>query len=144
MMDTELIVLENFGSNLNLTDYYSSKYDKPTQTIPTNFQVLASSVTATGISATFARLLAPGGLDTNLTAGLVTDFSYAYLTTGNIGFQFHDYKAFGALTLGLTNDSSAWVPGGSSLANVTLDHNFNLAWQFQGNNINFIVSVRAI
>jgi hypothetical protein len=142
MMNTELIVLENQGTNLTLTDYYSTKYGKPTQTIPTSFQVLASSITATGISATFTRLLTPGGLDTSLTAGIMTDFSYAYLTTGNVGFGFHDYKAFGALTLGVNNETSSWIPGGSSLANVSLDDNFYLAWQFQGNNINFIVSVR--
>lgn len=141
MENTEMIVLQNTATGLTITDYYSTDFVQPTQKTGTTFQILESSITSTSISATFARLLSPGGLDTNLTAGQTLDFSYAYLTTGGTGFQHHNYQDYGALTLGLSNATSLWVPGGSSLANVTLDENFSLAWTFQDSNITFSASV---
>lgn len=141
MNNTEMIVLQNTATGLTITDYYSTGFVQPTNKTGTTFQVLASSVTSTSISASFARLLSPGGSDANLTVGLTTDFSYAYLTTGGVGFKHHNNQDYGALTFGDTNSTSLWAPGASSVANVSLDENFYLSWTFQASNITFSASV---
>lgn len=142
MENTELIVAQNMNNSyLNLTDFYSLGYHRPTQTINTQFSILAQEITESAIMISFSRLLAPGGLDQSLAPGQCQDFSYAYLVTGGIGFRKHNYTGLGALTFGVDSNSAKWVKGGECVPKVSFDGNFEMSWVYVGNFINFTFSV---
>lgn len=134
--------MENMNnSHLTFTDYYSTGYRKPTQIINTQISVLAQEITQSGIMGTFSRLLKPGGLDQSLAPGQCQDFSFAYLTMGDLGFSQHNYIGLGALTFGVDSNSAKWASGEDCLAKVSFDSNFSMSWVFDRDFINITFAV---
>jgi hypothetical protein len=142
MENTELIVMLNNNGQIVMTDYYSTAFQQPTQQTGTPLTLVSSSVTKSGIFGTFTRALQPSSsLDQSLSIGLVTDFSYAYLTAGGLGFVMHDTTGVGLITFGATNSTSSFIPNGSNLPNMSLDGSFFLSWAFNESEIEFTFSV---
>lgn len=145
MINTELIVVLNLGTSVNITDYYSTQATKPTQVINTQFTILSQTVNETGIFVTFSRDQIPNSpLDQSITPGFTTDFSYAYLSTGGKGFSFHNVKSTGLIVFGTTQANSKYIPGGTNSPYVQLDENFYLGWSFSGDLIIFTFNVFSI
>ena len=122
MSGTEVIVMLNTAGTISVTDYYSSDYVQPTQKIPTNLVLKSSSVNGTGIYGEFTRPLETTDLlNKHVYVGLSTDFSFAYLTTANLGFIQHDHIGMGSISLGNSQSTSAWNPNGfvETLPNVS-------------------------
>jgi hypothetical protein len=145
MADTELMVALNTQGTINLTDFYSVAYQKPTQMTGTPLPITAAVANTSGIFVTFSRALAPTSAnDQVLAINMTTDFSYAYLSTANKGFAAHNFQNTGVLTLGNTNSTSKWWPGAVNTPYFPLDDNFYLGWEFGKTTITFIFSVLSI
>lgn len=141
MKNTELIVALNSNGTVVLTDYYSTAFQKPTQTTGTQLTVVNSLVNSTGIFAQFVRDLKPTSkLDKIISIGLNTQFSFAYLTPPD-GFIIHDNTGKGYMTFGATNSTSSFNQGSSALVFVTLNTNFYLGWSFSTDSITFTFKV---
>jgi hypothetical protein len=142
MENTELIVMLNQANTISVTDYYSTAFQKPTQTTSTPFTIISAVANSTGIFGTFSRALTPSSpLSQPLYAGFTTDFGYAYLTSPNKGLAAHNYQGIGLVTFGATNATSKYVPNGTNVPYLSLDSNFQIGWQFSTFTIEFTFNV---
>jgi hypothetical protein len=145
MENTEIIVMLNTANTITVTDYYSTAFVKPTKLTGTTFNIISQNVNSTGIFGTFSRLLSPkSASDTAISIGYITDFSFAYLTTGGIGFSGHNNQGVGLITFGATGSTAKYVPNGSNLPYLSLDNNFYIGWEFTSTNITFTFNVNSI
>jgi hypothetical protein len=146
MENTEMIVVENSGGKVSVTDYYSKAFEQPSKTISNTFSLVNGATNSSGIFATFKRSLKTGNsLNKVLEVGLVTPISFAYLTTPNKGFSRHNNIGKGLLVMGSTSDTSTFIAGDNIVTpSVQLDSNFGLSWIFTSNSIIFTFQVNPI
>ena len=129
MVETEMMILLNNAGSMTVTDYYSHAFVQPTQKTSTKLTLISSTSNSTGIFGNFSRALSPkDSLDTAISIGLSSDFSFAYLSTAGKGFSRHNMIGFGLITFGKLNSSSSYLPGGGlPLPYIELDQNFSIS-----------------
>lgn len=140
-----MIIVLNSNGNVNVTDFYSTGYEKPTKTTGTTFNVVSTSVNNQGIFATFSRALKPSSSkDTVLSPEYVTDFSYAYLSTPNQGLQIHNTNGTGLIIFGAYSSTAKFTRGASNTPYISLNSDFKLGWEFSPKSILFTFNVLSI
>ena len=143
MANTEMLVMLSSNSEITFTDYYSHAFVPPTQKTSTVLTPIYGISNSSGIFGQFSRALNPQyTLDTTLSIGLSTDFSFAYLTPPDLGFTQHDNIGIGLITFGQNNNTSSYIPNaGEDLPYLALDENFYIGWEFSSNAITFTFNV---
>lgn len=149
MNNTEMIVALNTGNTITVTDYYSTAFQQPTTKTSLSLTVVSSVVNTTGLFVTFTRpLTSTSSQVAKINVGSEFDFSFAYLTPVNEGFQRHDNIGVGLITFGATNSSSNFIINGN-LPTINgpyfhLIDGFYLGWAFSDTVITFTFNVMTI
>lgn len=144
-----MIVALYTGSEITVTDYYSTAAVRPSNLTHMPLFVTNSSYSSSGLSVSFSRALGSISSQTvKFSPGVQFDFSFAYLTANNAGFQQHDNIGMGLIQFGDKSNNSFFQANGS-LPNSDSPYfrildEFYLGWQFGINSITFTFHVSFI
>lgn len=149
MNNTEMIVALNTNNTVTVTDYYSTAFEQPTNKTSLSPTIVSSVANSTGLFVTFNRSLASTSPQVaKINVGSQFDFSFAYLTTPNQGFQRHNNIGVGLIQFGATNSTSNFIINGNlPTSNGPYFHivdGFYLGWAFSDTYITFTFNVRVI
>ena len=146
MLNTEMIVALYTGSEITVTDYYSTATVRPSNLTHMPLFITNSSYSSSGISVSFSRPLGSISSQTvKFTPGVQFDFSFAYLTAANAGFQQHDNIGMGLVQFGDKSGNSYFQANGSlpttDAPYFRIVDDFYLGWYFGTNTITFTFNV---
>ena len=149
MENTEMIVALYSNGKVSVTDYYSKKYEQPTTKTSLALGLVSSEFNSSGLFVTFTRPLSSSSSQVaKIGVGSEFDFSFAYLTTADQGFQRHNNIGTGLIIFGDTNSTSNFIYNGSLPVNngpyVHLVDGFYLGWSFSASYITFTFNVSVI
>lgn len=141
-----IVALYN-GEEITVTDYYSTQAVRPTNLTHMPLFITNSSYSSAGLFVEFSRPLGSISPQTvKFFPGVSFDFSFAYLTDVNQGFQHHNHIGTGLIKFGDTASNSYFQPNGSlpeaDAPYFRLVDGFYLGWQFGGSTITFTFNVR--
>lgn len=134
MSNTEMIVAKNQNGQVTVTDYYSTAYSAPSNTISSCITQVSSesSVSDSGITAIFTRSLNCQNSKTDiLSPGFKSSLSWAYLSS-NSGFDKHNNQGVGDIVFGSTNATSSFIVGSSSDEDFYRDHGIYMTVMWVG------------
>jgi hypothetical protein len=147
MEGTEMIVALYDGNEITVTDYYSMHTVRPKNLTHMPLFISNSSYSSEGLFVEFSRPLGSISSQTvKFYPGVLFDFSFAYLTDPNQGFQEHNNIGTGLIKFGDTASNSYFQPNGSlpeaDAPYFKLVDGFYLGWQFGVSSITFTFNVR--
>jgi len=146
MLNTEMIVALYTGSEITVTDYYSTAAVRPSNITHMPLFITNSSYSSSGISVSFSRPLGSISSQTvKFFPGVQFDLSFAYLTPPNAGFQQHNNIGLGLIQFG-DKSSNSYFQANGSLPTTDAPYfrildDFYLGWYFGLSTITFTFNV---